>query len=498
MKILLIDTPFYRFIKYYNRFFPLGLAYLAAQLCDQGHDVVIYDADANVGKNEEMDFSILESKYPKYIEHVNDLSHSIWDELRDTLKRVRPNVVGISVYTTKIAAALRTAQICKSIAPHIPVVTGGPHPSVKADEILRISPYIDFAIRGEGEVSFLQLVDALENGKPYNNIKGLSFKHDGRIYHNPDAEFIKELDKIPYPARELLINRDSYSSEDMGLIMTGRGCPFSCTFCSSKGVWKRIVRLRSVENVINEIQQVQAKYNTTQFSLKDDTFPVNRERVLEFCKVIKEKRLKIGWDCNVRANLVDESLLKTMKSAGCNGIKMGIESGSDRILTEIMKKGITVAQVKHAAKLLNKVSIHWTGYFMMGLPTETSEEMRETFRLAKQIKPDFVSLSVYEPFPGTELYNRCLAMGCIADDRTLEDYYTISPKYYYIRNLEQRTDSMPEEDFSQIEDFMKGGFHKYNRNPMRIFKRAKARRSLYLNDPALILSDLKKFLAWLG
>ena len=185
-----------------------------------------------------------------------------------------------------------------------------------------------------------------------------------------------------------------------------------------------------------------------------------------------------------------------MKSAGCNGIKMGIESGSNRVLKSIMKKGITVKQIKYAARLMRTNGIHWTGYFMMGLPTETKDDMLKTLALMRQIKPDFASLSVYEPFPGTQLYDQGLAMGYVAETRVLDDYYTISPKYLYMKDPHNRIDTMSDEEFRQIEQLMKDSFHKYNRGVTRILKRAHARSALYLREPKALLGDFKKFLTW--
>ena len=497
MNILLIDPPFYRFIKYYNRYIPLGLTYLAAVLRDKGHKVQIYDADANVDKSCRIDYADLESKYDEYLKGVNNLSHPIWEELRKTLKDIKPELVGINLFTTKLAAGLRAAQIVKTLLSNVPIVVGGPHPSVKAEETLRISPFVDYVIRGEGEVPFSQLVEAIENKKPYNDIKGLSFRDNGKIRHNPKADFIRDLDQIPYPARDALINKSSYTPEDMGLIMTGRGCPFECTFCSSAGIWQRIVRLRSIENVIGEIQQIQKKYDSVQFTFKDDTFIINQKRVWKFCRALKNKKLKISWECNARVNLIDEQMLREMKSAGCTSIKIGIESGSDRILSTVMKKGITVAQIRHAAEILHKVGIHWTGYFLMGIPTETRQDILQTLDLMRNIKPDFASLSVFEPYPGTELYNMGLAKGYMTDDRTLDDYYHISPKYYAMKQANKRIDTMNEDELVQIEKLMKNSFHKYNRSPIRILKRAKARSTLYLREPTTLLGDFKKFLAWI-
>jgi radical SAM superfamily enzyme YgiQ (UPF0313 family) len=162
-----------------------------------------------------------------------------------------------------------------------------------------------------------------------------------------------------------------------------------------------------------------------------------------------------------------------------------------------MRKNITVAQVEHAANLIHKAGIHWTGYFMMGLPTETEQEMLQTFELMRQIRPHFASLSVYEPLPGTHLYDIGLASGHVTDDRTLKDYYTISPKYYYFTDRNNRIDTMTDGKFREIEQLMKTSFHRYNRSLGRIFLRARARSTLYLNSPAALADDFRKFLAWL-
>lgn len=498
MKILLVDPPFYRFIKYYNRFFPLGLAYLASFLREKGHEVLIYDADANVDRATEMDFSALETKYGNYLQQVGTLSHPIWSEFRKALRKFKPEVVGISVYTTKVAAAFRAAEIVKTLEPAIPVVIGGPHPSVKAEESLQICPHIDFAVRGEGEISFSQLIEAFDKKRSYNSVNGLSYRDNGRIIHNQQPDFIRNLDDICFPARDLLYHRASYTSEDMALIMTGRGCPFACTFCSSAGIWRRIVRFRSIKNVIAEIKQVQNDFGSIQFAFKDDTFTIKRDRVLELCREITNTGLNIKWDCNARANLVDETMLKEMKTAGCNGVKMGIESGSQRIRQEIMKKGVTTEQIRHAAGIIRKAGIHWTGYFMMGLPTETKKEMLQTLSLMREIKPDFASLSVYEPFPGTDLYDKSVQKNLVAESRDINDYYTISPKYYYVKDIETRIDTMSNMEFKEIEEFMKRSFHKYNRNIFCVLKRAKARSSLYIKNPSAFVGDIRKFLAWVS
>lgn len=495
MRILFIDPPFYRFIGYYNRYFPLGLTSLAAVLRQEGHEVLVYDADCN-RQASKMELSLLEESYPEYIKGINDSNHYLWQEARKILKDFRPDAVGITMMTTKAAAAFRLAEICKEFNKNLVVMMGGPHPTLMPEEVLRNSQAIDLVMRGEGEKSIINLTRAIEKKQSLENIKGISFYRDQQIIHNPLEEVVANLDDIPLPARDLLWGQETYTSEDMGLLFASRACPFNCTFCSSAGVWGRKTRYRSNQNIIKEIKEVQAKYGTIQFSFKDDTFTLNRQRVIEFCKLLKIENIKIKWDCNGRINLLDKELLNIMKEAGCNSLKIGIESGSDRVLT-LMKKGITVDQIKNGAKILNKSGIHWTGYFIAGLPTETKEEMLATLKLMQEIKPDFASLSIYEPFPGTELFELGLKLGLAEASRALNDFYHLSPKYYYIKNPQHQIDTMDQTKFENLQDQIKSAFHHYNSGLPRLFKRLRSRSGVYFKEPKLLWQDFKKFLAWL-
>ncbi|MHC4617538.1 MAG: B12-binding domain-containing radical SAM protein [Planctomycetota bacterium] len=499
MKILIIDPPFYRFIGYYNRYFPLGLAYLAAFLRDKGHDVLIYDADCNVNPSK-MDFTRLEDSYPFYLKSLRDDSHIIWKEMRERIRSFKPDIVGISVWTTFAASAFKIASLCKEYDKTMPVVVGGPHITIKCQEVIRICPDVDFLVRGEGEETFLELVEKLQDTnevktKQLRNIKGIVFRENGKVIHNPDREFIQNLDLIPFPARDTLLNSGSYSSEDMGLLMTSRGCPYNCSYCATS-IWKRKIRYRSIDNIVEEIKLVISAYGTRQFTIKDDSFTVNRKRVLEFCDRLEKENLGINWDCNARVDVVDEELLKKMKAAGCNGIKVGIETGSQRVLGLINKR-TTLAQAREAARLFRKVGIYWTAYFMMGLPSETKKEIHQTQKFMKELEPDFASLSVYEPFPGTDLFEIGIDRGLVQSDRTLQDFYNISPKYYYVKDINRRVDTMSNEEFQKLESEMKKAFHKYNGRLVRLVKRAKSRNKLYLHDPWMLWGDVKKLCYWL-
>ena len=504
MRILLIDPPFFRFMGYYNRYFPISLACLATVLQKAGHEVQIYDADCNINPTK-MDFTRLEDDYPDYLKSVKNENHPIWQEVRKKLRDFKPDIAGITVWTTFVASVLKVASLCKEYNTSLPVIMGGPHISIKHDEMIKICSDVDFLVRGEGEETLLELVSVLQNhrdtksqdkrSKDLRTIKGLSYRENDKIVNNPPRPFIENLDSMPYPARELLCNKNTYTSEDMGLIMTSRGCPYNCLYCATS-IWQRKVRYRSIDNIIHEIKHVIDRYNTQQFTFKDDSFTVNRRRIVEFCRRLKEEKLNISWDCNTRVDLIDEELLRTMKSAGCNSIKVGIETGSDRLL-KLISKNTTLTQASSAAALLRKVGIHWTGYFMMGLPSETKQETYQTLAFMKELKPDFASLSVYEPFPGTGLFDIGVKKGLVQKDRTLEDFYTICPKYYYIKNLNKRVDTMPEDEFEQLEFQMKRAFHRYNRRISKLAKRAVARSRVYLHEPSIFFGDIKKFRNWM-
>ena len=497
MKILLVDPPFYQFIGFYNRYFPLGLAYLAAALRERGHEVRIYDADANINPDK-MNFTALEESYPAYLRSVADDAPPVFDGLKRTLAEFKPDLVGVSAWTTYVASSMKTAEICKKWNAGVPVVMGGPHVSIKGEELLRICPAVDVLVKGEGEQTLPELAALLQTKGftpgELEKIKGIAFRTPSNIQSTPDREFAQDLDAIPFPARDLLIHKDTYDSEDMGLLMTPRGCPFACTYCATS-IWGRKVRSRSIGNIIEEVKSVLARYGTKQFAFKDDSFTINRARTLAFCEALINEGLKINWECNARVDSLDAELLGKMRKAGCNSIKVGIETGSERI-QKLISKNITHEQCRKAAKALRESGIHWTAYFMMGIPSETREEMYETLRFMKELKPDFASLSVYEPFPGTKLYDMGIERGLVAPERNREDYFSISPKYYYVKDIKRRIDTMTEEEFAGIEFEIKREFYRYNMSFPRLARRALSRTGVYINRPSILFSDLKKFLAY--
>jgi radical SAM superfamily enzyme YgiQ (UPF0313 family) len=481
---------------YYNRDFPLGLAYLASTLRAKGHEAIIFDDVAiKAKKYSSRDY---ESDLSVYLKSLNDDNHVAWKELKLKIREFAADIVGITVITPSIASAFKVASIVKKTNKDIAVVMGGPHITLKFDEVMKICPDVDFLVRGEGEIAFSELVAALKHnlkGGRFKDIDGLSYRHNGEILHNPKVGFIENLDSIPFPARDLLIFEDSYDPENMGALMASRGCPYDCAYCATS-IWGRVFRCRSVDNIINEIDLIINRYGTTHFSFKDDAFTVKKDNVIEFCNRLKKEKIKITWDCNTRVDLLNENLLIEMKTSGCTKIKIGIESGSERILRVINKK-ITLDQFREAAKLFRKLGIYWTGYFMIGIPTETKEDMYKTLKFIKEVKPDFASLSVYEPFPGTSLFELGLKMDLVQRERKIEEFYSISPINYYIKDSNRRIDTMDNEEFENIRYEITEAVHKYNRGIRRLAKKAKSRFKIYLNEPNMLWTDSRKFYSWI-
>jgi radical SAM superfamily enzyme YgiQ (UPF0313 family) len=493
MKILLINPPFYRIIGFYNRYFPLAITIIATVLKEAGHDVLVYDAE--LYKNpKELDYSLLPLKYPIYLDSLNDKNNPVWNEIRQTILDYRPELVGISIYTTFAASAFQTAKITKELFPSCPVVVGGPHATSKTEEILKIAPFIDFVIKGEGEESIAQLVNHLQDDNlELASIPGLSYRKNSQIAHNPERDLTQNADKISIPDRTLLLNEKFYSSEDMGLIMTSIGCPYNCTFCASH---IKKVKYRPVQDIIKEIKLVKEKYGTTQFTFKDDSFTLNEKRVYEFCHELIKEKIKINWECNTRVNLVDEDLMKLMKKAGCNYIKIGIESGSEKILSKI-NKGITCDQSREAAKIIRRSGIHWSAYFLIGLLGDTKEDIYKTLYFMYELRPDLALLGVYENLPGTKMFNEGINKNIVKPEMNLDDFYTTPPNLYYLKNPDIQSDVMSKEEFQIIEKEIKEKFHKYNKRFRNIVKTASAKFNVYRREPKILFEDIKKFFSYI-
>jgi len=466
MRILLIDPPYTIFTGYSSRYFPVGLSYVAAALKETGYEVAICDVDRVCPNAGDINFSEEYNRLQLYLEAINSDDHFVWEKVKKIVADFSPDVIGITAMTMKFGSVVKTARVCKVAAPDCKIIIGGPH-ATDWPSICFQCPEIDYCVSGEGEETIVGLLRAIEAGvSDVDSLAGVSYRKNGQVMLSQESVFVSNLDRYPYPARELLLNQDSYTSEDMGVIMTSRGCPFNCSFCSHSPK----VRYRSLYNVIEEIRYVSEEFGTRQFALKDDSFTVSRKRTMEFCRLLKEHKLGINWDCTTRVNLIDGQLLDMMQAAGCNTVKVGIETGSERILKEV-NKGITFEQAREAARLLNERGIFWSAYFMYGLPTETKEDMLKTVEFMKQLNPPYAALGLYSPMPNTQLWQQGLQLDLVEPDINLNHFFETNPKDYFFKDYKRRIVGMERRKFMELAQYLMSEFNKHNTHWTRMLSR---------------------------
>jgi len=489
MKILLIEPPFERFIGQRCEWYPIGLTSIATLLEKYGFKARVYNAEHD-NSLPYINIKRFYTDYYKYKEGLNNTSHPIWKEVARTIKEFEPELIGISVKSVKIPSALNIAKIGKEINNCVKIVAGGFHSTICPQDLLSAKE-VDFIIRDEGEETLLELLEYIRTGNSkFEEIAGISFKDkDGNLVNNPKRSLIENLDSLPYPKRELLIliGKETYTKDQLGWIITSRGCPYDCTFCNSSAIWNRAVRYRSIQNVVEEIDYLKKEYNISNFNFIDDSFTVNRKRVLEFCKILIQEKKEISWSCLTRADLIDVEMTRFMQKAGCTKIDIGIESGSENI-QKVIGKGMKLDRVREMAKMFKENKMFWTGFFMMGFPTETKEDILETLRFMKEVNPDWICLSIFTPYPGTKLYEIVKEKGLMSPDKG-SIYSHQNPDNCFSEKISPA-------EFHKLAELMIEEFDKHNRAPKSLLKRAMTRR--YHRKPMLIFKDIKKMLSWIS
>ncbi len=366
---------------------PLGLAYIAATLIENGIDVSLIEA------------------------RTRSLNH---DEVIEQIEKKAPQFVGITAITARIDSALYLAERVKIISRDIKVILGGPHIHFEHKTVIN-NDSVDFCVRGEGEITCLDLIDCLLKDGDLTAIKGITFKRGNDIVVNPDRPFVKNLDAFPFPARNLLINpayRGLWTEgQTFSPVLSTRGCPHHCSFCAAPAIWGRKHRRRSVKNVLDELEQIYGEYGVRYIRFLDDLLIVNKRWTIDLCRGMAERGLDdLAWACDGRVGLMSEELLEEMTKANCIVIFYGIEFGNQRIL-DLCKKGFTIKQVRETIEITSKTGMSSYGYFMMGYPTETIETVEDTINLATDLALnhglDSAGFSIVTPFPGTPLYEYC-------------------------------------------------------------------------------------------
>jgi len=405
LDVLLISPPDYRLLNKKSAFgISYGLLQIATVLKNNEINVKVYNADFAKGILPKIKPAGLKTQdFSLYEYNIKSENHPVWVEIRDTIERNHPAILGITINTCQYNVALKIARIAKSIDKEIVVVVGGVHSTIMPNETIR-EPCFDFVVRGEGEYTMLELVKAIRGEIKISDVKGITYNKNGKVVSTPSRQLIEDINSIPFPDIELLINAKKYPKHVYGNIITVRGCPLRCVFCSNKAFWNGVVRFRTAENVVDEIEMLHKKYGTSQFYFMDPTFNLDLKRVADISNKILERNLDIIWSCNMRADNINEAIIRKIKSSGCYKINLGVESGNKKIL-ELMKKDITLDEVKKSAKIIKKNGIELLAYFILGHPKETKESINDTVNLIKEIHPDLLNILLMTPLPGTEIYD---------------------------------------------------------------------------------------------
>lgn len=337
---------------------------------------------------------------------------SAWSdaEIERQLAREQPGMVAISQWTHNRHASLDLARLVRRACPACLIVMGGGHATFQYDEILCDQYPVDLIAIGESEATLLELARCLSSGKQWQEIPGIAFCTDSRIMVTPARPLLTDLDQLPFASTHLDHSVGVDCALQAEFIVTARGCPSACTFCSSPGFWNRRVRYRSPENIIAEILFIRDRYGLIYFSLRDDTFTADRARAIAFCRLLIERNVRIIWNCQSRVTSLDEELLVWMKRAGCECVQLGVESGSPRIL-KLLGKSITPRQVELASAAVRKVGINLSVYMISDVPGETEADLSASIALIRSIRPDDGYVSPLAYYPGTRLFTDAVAAG---------------------------------------------------------------------------------------
>lgn len=423
MKITLIRPPFYALFGVTTpkmKTYPLNLLYLATYLRDVGgHEATILDCE-NIEMEElkpahtdNMDpGEIMNRGIPRMMEVLDDPGHPIWAEIARRVADDAPDLAGITCNSGNMDTIKVMTQKIKELG--IPVILGGSHPTVLPEESIEYTG-ADYAVCGEGETASASLMEAMESGSSLSRVPSLGWRNGDSIVLNPRAPLIHPVDQLPTPDRSF-INRADYFGE---VIITGRGCPYDCVYCASRNIWGRRVRLRSVESVIGELEalkhQVEAQSTVANLESKrpgawvvkvvDDTFTVNKKRTVALLDAIAQRGLnRFEFTGGVRVDTLDDEVVEKMRRANVRRVTIGVETGSPRML-EMIKKGVTNEQVIEGIRRLKSAGIHSHAFFMIGLPTETPEDIELSKDLILRARPDHVEINMVTPYPGTALWN---------------------------------------------------------------------------------------------
>ncbi len=410
---------------------PLGLMYVAAALEQAGHEVQMLD---------------------------NYLMQQSTEEVQQLVLKLQPAIVGITCGSATYKKCVETAKAIKQVVPGCKIVVGGWHASYMPESLLE-TPEIDYAVMGEGEQAITELAAFILKGDLVgaSNVAGVVSRSPSGVIKN-ECKFMN-MDELPFPARHLLPlekydrNIEFLKAKPADVMSISRGCTFSCGFCETKKLWGNINRQFSPQRVMAEVNDLVAKYGTRGIYFINDNFTMRKNQTAELCDLMIKSKLDLEWVCDTRVNLVNQEILNKMASAGCKTIWFGVESGSQKVLDHI-NRGITLEQTEEAFKMCRKAGIQVACSFMLGMPSETKEDLMVSYRFADKLDADWCQFNVFIAYPDSPLWRQMLETGKYTQ---LDDFL-----YSY------KTDKF---DYDELMRIQKQFFRDYHRAPKRIMKR---------------------------
>jgi len=439
MKVLLIKHPTTHFENTAPPVsgLPLGLLSIAACLRASGHEVSIYDAI--VGADQQRWNAV----------STGDCLHlgATWEEIRRIISDARPELVGISnQFTSQLENALLTAQAVKQVSRDITVVVGGAHASVMPSTFFKNPGMVDFTVTGEGEETLVELVDTLQRKGDVRSVSGISYMDGTRLVTQAPRKFIAKLDGLPFPAYDLIDmsryfefnsrgkdGREAYrypGSECSVSVITSRGCPYNCIFCSIHLSMGKAFRANSVEYVLEHIRLLKERYGVRHIHFEDDNFSFDMQRFSAILDGIIANRFDITWDTpnGIRADRLDEEIIRKCRDSGCTYLRIGVESANEYVSRHIVRKHLDVDTVVNVSKLCSRIGIDLEAFYMIGLPGETVPQMKETvdfaIRQERTLGLTPYGLFTATPLIGTELYKICVEHGYISSELTAANIAT--------------------------------------------------------------------------
>ena len=422
MRVLLISTahPLEE-----NPLPPLSLAYLAAALESNGFEVQILD--------------FLVTRYQP-------------EKVRQKLEEYRPQIVGVTCVTLNYHLAVEMLEVCKTFDPAIVTVIGGPHVSFTPRETLLEAPWIDAVVIGEGDSTFVELVKAVDGGGSYEKIPGIAFHDHGTFVKTEPRPLIEDIDSLPLPSRHLIPLSRYRALGTPCTVITSRGCPYGCIFCSAHRMFGRRVRFRDPGIVVDEIERIQRDLGFQMINIVDDTFTVNHAHASQVCEEILRRNLKIDWSAYARVDNMSEKLIALMKRAGCRMVLFGVESADEQILKTI-KKGITPDDVRRGVKIATDGGMKVYCSFIIGLPRESHNTIQKTISFSDEINRQYgveYGYHLLAPLPGTELYLKADELGIRLFSHDWADFDANRP----IVETENMTREMAQEAINYYDDLL--------------------------------------------